>query len=99
LTHGNYGGKGISLLLLLLRSALITPLISALHVHAVVSIGQGRRPRLGAIALRGVHVLPVVAAADITATAGIILGLVALIIPGILLMLRWAVVAQAAALE
>jgi hypothetical protein len=99
LTHGNYGGQGISLLLLLLRSALVTPLISALHVHAVVSIGQGRRPRLGAIALRGVQVLPVVAAAEITATAGIILGLVALIVPGILLMLRWAVVAQAAALE
>jgi hypothetical protein len=99
LNHHNYGGEGISWLLLLLRTAVITPLISALHIHAVTWVGEGRRPRLGAVALRGIQVLPVVAAAEIMATGGIFLGFVALIIPGILLALRWAVVAQAAALE
>lgn len=86
-------------LLQLLTTSLITPLISALHVHAVVAIGEGRRPRLGAVALRGLQVLPVVAAADVMSTIGIALGYIALIVPGVLLGLRWAVAAQAATLE
>jgi len=90
---------GTQWLLILLDTSLITPLISALHIHAVVRIGEGLRPRLGTVALRGLQVLPVVAAADIMTSLGIFLGLIALIIPGILLMLRWAVVSQAAALE
>ena len=90
---------GTTWLLLLLRTSLITPLISALHVHAVVAIGEGRRPRLRAVAIRGLQVLPVVAAAEVMTSIGIFLGFVALIVPGVLLAIRWAVVAQAAALE
>ncbi|MCW3031612.1 MAG: hypothetical protein JWM66_1745 [Solirubrobacterales bacterium] len=86
-------------LLQLLSVSVITPLISALHLHAVLAIGDAKRPRVGAVALRGVRVLPVVAAADIVSSAGIALGFIALVVPGILLSLRWAVVAQAAALE
>jgi hypothetical protein len=48
-THENIG---ISLLLLLVRTLLVTPLISALHMHAVVTIGEDRRPQLRAVALR-----------------------------------------------
>jgi hypothetical protein len=90
---------GVYWLLMLLDTSLITPLISALHIHAVVAIGEGRRPRLRLVGLRGVQVLPVVAAADIMTSAGIFLGFIALVIPGVLLALRWAVVSQAAALE
>ena len=43
--------------------------------------------------------LPVVSAAEIVANIGIFAGFVALIVPGILLMLQWSVVAQAAAVE
>jgi hypothetical protein len=98
LRHG-HENAGVSWLLLLARSSLITPLISALHMHAVVTIAEGRRPRLAGVALRGVVVLPVVAAAEIASGIGIFLGSIALIVPGILLAVRWAVVAQAAALE
>ncbi|HXW59586.1 MAG TPA: hypothetical protein VEJ23_08950 [Solirubrobacteraceae bacterium] len=90
---------GIHWLLLLARASLITPLVSALHMQAVVAIGEGKRPRLGSVALSGVRVLPVVAAAEIMATIGITLGFIAFIIPGVFLTLRWAVVAQAASLE
>jgi hypothetical protein len=86
-------------LLILVETSLVTPLISALHMHAVADVGAGRRPRLGAVALRGLRVLPVVAAAEVMANIGIYLGLIALIIPGVLLAIRWAVVAQAASLE
>ncbi|HEV3071109.1 MAG TPA: hypothetical protein VGY76_06760 [Solirubrobacteraceae bacterium] len=95
-SHQNTEGY---LLLMLLNLSLVGPLISALHVHAVVRIGEGSRPRAGEVAARGLQVLPVVVAAEVMATLGIALGFLALIVPGVLLSLRWAVVAQAAAIE
>jgi hypothetical protein len=85
--------------LFLLNFALVGPLVSALHVHAVSLIGTNTRPRLLTVARHGVVVLPVVAAAQIIAGLGIGLGLIAFVLPGIILALRWAVVAQAAATE
>lgn len=96
---GGSGDAGAIVLFELLYYVLVGPLISALHVHAVVEIGAGREPRLGPVALRGLRVLPVVAAAQIVAGILIALGFVALIIPGILLSLGWAVVAQTAAID
>jgi hypothetical protein len=87
------------ILLPLVSYAAVGPLISALHIHAVIRVGEGRRPRLGEVALQGLRVLPVVVAAVIVAGFGIALGLLALIVPGILLALRWSVVAQVAAVE
>lgn len=85
--------------LVLLDFALVGPLVSALHVHAVVLLGHGQRPRLGAVARRGMRVLPLVAAAQIVAGIGIGLGLLAFVIPGLFLAIGWAVVAQVAAIE
>lgn len=79
--------------------ALITPLISALHVHAVAEVNRDREPRIGAVALQGLKVLPVVAAATIVSLLGMTVGFFLLIVPGIILALRWAVVAQTAAIE
>jgi len=85
--------------LTLITWALVTPLVSALHVHAVTAVRDGREPRIGAVALQGIRALPVVAAASIISGLGIGLGFLALIVPGVILLLRWAVVAQAAAIE
>jgi hypothetical protein len=85
--------------LFLLNFALVGPLVSALHVNAVSLIGTNIRPRLLTVARHGVVVLPVVAAAQIIAGLGIGIGLIAFVLPGIILALRWAVVAQAAATE
>jgi hypothetical protein len=90
---------GASLLLTLIEWILIGPLISALHIHAVAEVREGRDPRLAAVARQGLLVLPVVVAASIVAGLGIGLGLLALVVPGVILMLRWFVVAQAAAIE
>jgi hypothetical protein len=92
-------GLGTELLLILLEWVLIGPLISALHVHAVAEVREGGTPRLAAVARQGLLVLPVVAAVSIISGLGIGLGLLAFVIPGIFLMLRWFVVAQAAAIE
>ncbi len=88
-----------ALTLILLDVLIVTSLISALYVHALVVIGEGERPRLLDVAVRGVHVLPVVAAAEVVAGIGTAIGLLFLVIPGVILAIRWAVVAQGAALE
>jgi hypothetical protein len=83
----------------LIGATLIVALISALHVHAIVVIGEGRRPRLGNVTWHGVRVLPIAGAAAVIAAVGTDLGFFALLIPGIVLSIRLIVVAQAAAIE
>lgn len=90
---------GVSQLLFLLGLTVIGPLVSALHVHAVKAVSEGEEPRLAPIAREGLRVLPVVVAATIMSWLGIGVGLLALIVPGVILLLRWYVVAQAAAIE
>jgi hypothetical protein len=99
LSSQSHESPGVIVLLFLLDFALVGPLVSALHVHGVILIGEGGRPRLAQVAARGLRVLPEVAAAVIAAGIGIGLGFLALIIPGVLLALRWSVVAQVAAVE
>jgi hypothetical protein len=83
----------------LAETALVVPLISALQAHAVVAIGDAHSPGLGDVFGRSLRVLPVVVAAQIIAGIGEAIGVVLFIIPGIYLALRWAVVAQVAAIE
>jgi len=93
------GNAAVRALFKLLSTTLIGPLISALHVRAVVAVAEGQTPRLGDVASTGARMLPVVAATEIIANLGIGVGLVALVVPGVLLLLRWSVAAQAAAVE
>jgi hypothetical protein len=83
----------------LLAVFLVSPLISALHIHAVAEVHAGRTPRLRNIAARGLRVLPTAAATAIMTTLGIAIGFVMLIVPGIILAFRWYVAVQAAAIE
>ncbi len=88
-----------ALTLTLIDFALIGPLVSAFYVRAVMMVAEGTRPSLREIVVEGLKVLPVVVAASIVAGLGIGLGLIAFLIPGVLLAIRWAVVAQVAAIE
>ena len=83
----------------LLTLSLIDPLVSALHIHAVMVIGKGQRPRLAAVARNGLRVLPIVALVALVAGVAIEIGFLALVIPGLILSIRLSVVAQAAAVE
>ena len=89
----------VGLLLSLGDLVIVTPLVSALHVHAVADARAGQVPKLGPVTRRGLQALPVAAAASVMSGIGIGIGFVALVIPGIYLTLRWMVVAQAAAIE
>jgi hypothetical protein len=99
---GTFSGADVSGTVWLFRTlanwVVVTPLVSALHVHAVSEVRHDREPRIGSVAWQGLKVLPVVAAATIVSWLGILAGFL-LIVPGVILLLRWAVVAQAAAIE
>lgn len=98
LGHGHHRSFALDLLLNIVDFSFVGPFVSALHTHAVVLAGKGARPRLRSVAARGLRVLPVVMAVEIVANLGIYFGLL-LVIPGIVLALRWMVSAQAAAIE
>jgi hypothetical protein len=83
----------------LIDLSIVTPLISVMHIQAVSMIGEGRRPHLGRVVLKGLRMLPVAGTAVVGAGIAIEIGFIALVIPGILLSIRYAVVAQAAAVE
>lgn len=86
------GSVSTALVLLLISFVVVGPLIAAFYVHAL------REPVPREVVARGLRVLPNVAAAQIVATIGIAIGLLLFVIPGVILLLRWAVVAQAAAI-
>jgi hypothetical protein len=90
---------GTTLTVALVDFALVGPFVSSLLVRAVLMIGEHEQPRFTEVIRRSVRVLPVVAAAEIIAGIGIVLGLIAFVVPGVILALRWAVVAQVAAVE
>jgi hypothetical protein len=94
-----HAGTVAYLVLTITDSFLVGPLISALHVHGVRDVRDGKRPEPADVARRSLLVLPVVSAAVIIALLGATAALFAFIVPGILLYLRWSVAAQAAALE
>ena len=96
---GRSNNASTALILVLVDVALVGPLISALYAHAVVLIARNERPRLMIVVSRVARVLAVVVAAQIVAGIGIGVGLLAFVVPGVYLWIRWAVVAQVAALE
>ncbi|HWF55494.1 MAG TPA: hypothetical protein VG223_12730 [Solirubrobacteraceae bacterium] len=87
------------LLIDIVSFALVGPLVSVLHVHALALIGEGTRPSFAAVYRPALKVLPVAAAAQIVAGIGIGAGIVVFIIPGLILAVRLAVVAQVAAMQ
>jgi hypothetical protein len=78
---------------------LVIPLISALHVHAVREVGEGGRPRFVPTFRQSLPGLVTVGFATGISWVATTLGFLALVVPGILLLARWAVVAQTAALD
>jgi hypothetical protein len=86
-------------ILLLVNLVVIVPLISALQMHALVAVAEHERPSVGTVFRNALPVLPGVAAAEIVAAIGILIGFICFIVPGIYLAIRWAVVAQTAAYE
>jgi hypothetical protein len=85
-------------LIVVIESFLVTPLVSALHIHAVREVGDGGRPRLLPTLRRSLPTLPTVVIATGVSSVALLAGTI-LVVPGLFLLAIWAVVAQAAAIE
>jgi hypothetical protein len=78
---------------------LTIPLVTAVHVRAVMSIGRGERPPVWGSVRAGWDDLPAVSWAVLFAIAGSALGFLAFILPGIWLAVSWEFAAQAVVVE
>lgn len=77
----------------------IAPLVMATAIHALQAIGAGERPRVGGSLQAGLDAFAPVFAALVLAAVGIALGVIALIVPGIYVAVRWFFVPQTVVLE
>ena len=77
----------------------VTPIVTAICIYALHQIAGGQRPRAGEVLVAGFEAFTPLFAAVALAAAGIALGFVALILPGIYLYVRWYFVPQAVVIE
>lgn len=99
LVTGSGAALGTESLLALITLVVIVPLVSALELQALVALGEGQHPEVRKVFAQVLPVLLGVAAAQIIAGILIFVGFFLLVIPGIILSVRFAVVAQTAAFE
>jgi hypothetical protein len=77
----------------------ITPLITAICIHALRHVAEGGKPVARESFVAGFEAFTPLFFAVALAAAGIALGLLALVVPGIYLFVRWFFVPQAVVLE
>jgi len=77
----------------------VTPIITAICIHALHRIANAERPSAGQVFVAGFEAFTPLFGAVVLAALGIALGFVALIVPGIYLAVRWYFVPQAVVIE
>jgi hypothetical protein len=77
----------------------ITPIIAAICIYALHQIAGGERPSAGQVFVAGFEAFTPLFAAVALAAAGIALGFIALIVPGIYVAVRWYFVPQSVVIE
>ena len=77
----------------------ITPLITAICIHALRNVADGGKPAAREALMSGFEAFTPLFLALALAAAGIALGLLALVVPGVYLFVRWFFVPQAVVLE
>ena len=84
----------------LLTNFLVTsPLLTAMSIYVLLDAADGRRPRAGATIQRGLDVFAPVVIVAVLYIAGVLAGLLALIVPGIYIAVRWIFWVQAVVVE
>jgi len=77
----------------------VTPIITAICIHALHSIAEGERPSAGQVFVAGFEAFTPLFGAVVLAAIGIALGFVALFVPGVYLAIRWYFVPQTVVIE
>jgi hypothetical protein len=77
----------------------VSPLVTAICIHALRSVAAGGRPGAGRALVSGFEAFAPIFFAVVLAAVGIALGLLALVVPGVYLFVRWFFVPQAVVIE
>lgn len=78
---------------------LIGPLIAAMVIHALLAVADGRRPQPGPAITSGLEAFRPIFIAVLIGAAGVVLGFIALIVPGLWLFVRWYFAPQAVVVD
>jgi hypothetical protein len=84
---------------LLLAGFVLPALVTALSVSVVAGLARGEQPSAGEAFRRALPVMPRVLGTVALGAAGVALGTLALVVPGIWLAVRWYVAAQVSVIE
>jgi hypothetical protein len=68
-------------------------------IHALLALADGRRPRTGAAITSGLEAFRPIFLAVVISAAGVLLGFIAFVLPGIWLAVRWYFVPQAVVVD
>ena len=77
----------------------VAPLVTAATIHALLPAAEGRTPAAGPALTAGFEAFPALFAAVALAALGVALGLLAFVVPGIYILVRWVFVPQAVVLD
>ena len=77
----------------------VSPIISAICIYALHEIAAGQRPQAGKVLVAGFEAFTPLFAAVVLAAVGVVIGFIFLIVPGIILLVRWYFVPQAVVIE
>jgi hypothetical protein len=89
----------VTITTLMLSGFVLPALVTALNLSVVMRLARGEQPSVGEAFRRALPVIPRALGAVALAAAGVALGTLALIVPGIWLAVRWYVAAQVAVVE
>jgi hypothetical protein len=78
---------------------LVNPLVTAMVIHALLAVADGRRPRPGPAITSGLEAFRPIFFAVVIGAAGVALGFIALIVPGVWLFVRWYFAPQAVVVD
>jgi Membrane domain of glycerophosphoryl diester phosphodiesterase len=78
---------------------LVGPLVTAMVIHALLAVADGRRPQAGPAIMSGLEAFRPIFVAVVIGAAGVILGFFVFILPGIWLGVRWFFTPQAVVVD
>ena len=77
----------------------VLPIVTAIGVYALEAIARDERPRAREVLVAGFEAFTPLFAAVVLAGLGIVVGLLALVVPGVFLAVRWFLVPQAVVID
>ena len=83
----------------LVQFLVVLPIVTAIAIYALDAVARGERPATGRVLRKGFEAFTPLFVAVVLAGLGIVIGLLALVVPGVFLAVRWYFVPQAVVID